>query len=150
MLSESTQSRSLRNQNKTCVDTRIWVRENGSSLDFNSLLNSMVDENWVCQHHLLQFILRKWCCVQCSEPCKCTKCLNFFGVCAQTDLFIIFICSLYSLWATIRLLHHQFWLCMCINFRLRCTHFSCQWRKIRHGSHRLTQISKRQCDPWFT
>ena len=37
-------------ENKTRVDTRIRVRENGGSLDFNfiSLLNSAVDENWVC------------------------------------------------------------------------------------------------------
>ena len=35
-------------ENKTHIDTRIRVRENGGSLDFNfiSLLNSAVDENW--------------------------------------------------------------------------------------------------------
>ena len=48
-------------KNKTHVDTRIRVRENGGSLDFNFilLLNSAVDDNWVCQHCLLQFILQK-------------------------------------------------------------------------------------------
>ena len=100
-------------ENKTRVDTRIWVRENGGSLDFNfiSLLNSAVDENWVCQHHLLQFIFGKLCHVRCSELCKLfvngkfTK--RFHFLCAQIDLlFIIFVCSLYSLWATVRLLHH--------------------------------------------
>ena len=50
-------------KNKTCVDTWIQIRENGSSLNFISLLNSAVGENWVCQHCLLQFILRKCCCV---------------------------------------------------------------------------------------
>ena len=37
-------------ENKTHVNTQIRVRENGGSLDFNfiSLLNSAIDENWVC------------------------------------------------------------------------------------------------------
>ena len=89
-------------KNKTCVDSWIWVRENGSSLDFNFilLLNFVVDKNWVCWHHLMQFILGKWCRVRCSELCKLftkrkfTKRFHIF--CAQIDLFIIFICSLYS------------------------------------------------------
>ena len=41
----------------------------------------------------------------------------------------------------------SFWLCMCINFSLFCTHFLCHWRKIHNVWHWLTQISKRQCDP---
>ena len=140
-------------ENKTCVDTRIRVRENGGSLDFNSLLNSAVDENWVCRHCLLQFILGKCFHVRCSKLWnlgklfvngKFTKRFHFF--CARI-YFFLFICSLYSQWATIRLLHHQFGLCMCVNFRLCSTHFSCHWRKIRNVLSRLTQISKRQRDP---
>ena len=51
--------RRLRNRKPSTRQHRIWMRENGGSLDFNfiSLLNAMVDENWVCWHHLLQFIL---------------------------------------------------------------------------------------------
>ena len=100
-------------ENKTCVVTRIWVRENGGSLDSNfiSLLNSAIDENWVCRHRLLQFIFRKWCRVWCSNLCKLFVNGKFTTrshiLCARTDLLlIIFICSLYSPWATIRLLHH--------------------------------------------
>jgi len=65
----------------------------------------------------------------------------------MNNLFIIFICSLYSLWATIRLLHHHFGFVMCVNFRLCCTHFSCHWRRIRNVSWCLMHISKRQCNP---
>ena len=37
---------------------------------------------------------------------------------------------------------------MCVGIIvLYCTHFSCHWCKIRNGSRRLTQISKRQRDP---
>ena len=68
--------------------------------------------------------------------------------CAWIDLFTIFVCSHYRPWATVRLLHH-FGFVMCINSRLYCTHFSCHWYKIRTVSHRLTQTSKRQCDPCF-
>ena len=69
--------------------------------------------------------------------------------CARIDLlFTIFVCSRYRPWATIRLLHH-FGFVMCVNSGLYCTHFSCHWRKIRNVSRRLTQISKRQRDPWF-
>ena len=39
---------------------------------------------------------------------------------------------------------------MCVNFRLCCTHFSCHRRKICNVSRRLTQISRRQRDPWDT
>ena len=125
-------------ENKTRSDTRIQVTENDSSLDFNFLvtLNCTVDKNLVCRHRLLQFIFEKWRHVRGSDLCKLfvngkfTKRFHFFG--AWIDLFIIFVCSHYSLWATIRLLHHQFWLCMCVNFRLYCTHFSCHQRKIRN------------------
>ena len=71
-------------ENKTRVDTQIQVRENGSSLNFISLLTSMVDENWVWRHRLLQFILRKWCRARCSQLCrlfengKFTKRFHFF------------------------------------------------------------------------
>ena len=93
-------------------------------------------------------------------PCTMFRSIQTFSVtikfseryhifCAQIDLlFTIFVCSCYRLWATIRLLHH-FGFVMCVNSRLYCTHFSCHWRKIRNVSHRLTQISKRQCDPCF-
>ena len=94
---------------------------------------------------LLQFILGKWCHVRCSELCKLFVNGRFWG--AQIHLFIIFICSLYSPWATIKLLHHQFWLCRCVNFRLCCTHFSCHRHKMCNVSRWLTQISRRQCDP---
>ena len=56
----------LQNQNKNVGWHWIWVRENGGSLDFNfiSLPNPAVDENWVCWHHLKQFIPGKWCHIQ--------------------------------------------------------------------------------------
>ena len=78
---------------------------------------------------------------------KFTELYHIF--CARIELlFTIFICSRYRPWATIRLLHH-FGFVMCVNSRLYCTHFSCRWHKI-HVSCWLTQISKRQCDPWLT
>ena len=49
------------------------MRENGSSfsLNFISLPNPAVDDkNWVCWHHLQQFIFGKWCCVGCFDPFK--------------------------------------------------------------------------------
>ena len=83
------------------------------------LLNPTVDENWLCRHCLLQFILGKWCCVQYSDQFrlfvngKFAKRFHFWG--AQIDLlFIIFICSLYSMWATFRLLHHFGFVCVLI------------------------------------
>ena len=101
---------------------RIRVRENGGSLDFNfiSLLNPAVDENWVCRHRLLQFIFGKWCRVRCSDLCKLfvngkfPKRFHCVCVCTRIDLFIIFVCSLYSPWATIRLLHHFGFVCVLI------------------------------------
>ena len=41
----------------------------------------------------------------------------------------------------------SFWLCICVNFRLCSTHFSCHWCKICHILCWSTQISKRQHDP---
>ena len=134
------------------------MRENGGSLDFNfiSLLNPTADENWVCRLHLLQFFLQKWYHsnhARCSNLFKLFMCTaNLLNVttffCARIDLlFTIFICSHYRPWATIRLLHH-FGFVMCVNSRLYCTHFSCHWHKIRKISRQLTQISKRQHDPW--
>ena len=92
-------------------------------------------------------------------PCTMFQSIQTFSVngkfteryhifCAWIDLFTIFICSGYRLWATIRLLHH-FGFAMCINSRFHCMHFSCHWPKKRNVSHRLTQISKRQRDPWW-
>ena len=99
---------------------QIRIRENDGSLDFNFilLLNPAVDENWVCRHHLLQFILEKCCCIRCSDlfkhfvNSKFTKRFHFFG--AQIDLFIIFVCSFYRQWATIRFFHHFGFMCMLI------------------------------------
>ena len=99
------------NKNKPHVDTQIQVRENGGSLNFNfiSLLNSMVDENWVCQHRLLQFIFGKWCHVRSSDLCrlfvngKFPK--RFHCVCTNRPVYY-FVFSLYSPWATVRLLHY--------------------------------------------
>ena len=68
--------------------------------------------------------------------------------CARIDLFTIFVCSRYRPWATIRLLYHSGFV-MCVNSRLYCTHFSCQWCKIHNVSYRLTQISKRQRNPRY-
>ena len=79
-----------------------------------------------------------------------TFCEHQFFVCMNRPFYYFFICSLYSPWATIRLLHHQFWLFMYINFRLCCTHFSCHWRKICNVSGQLVQISRRQRDPWMS
>ena len=94
-------------------------------LDFNFilLLNSAVDENWVCQRRLPQFIFGKWCCIRCSDLCKLFVNSKFHirlhfvcvCMCSQTGLlFIIFVCSLYSPWATIRLLHHFGFACALI------------------------------------
>ena len=91
---------------------------------------------------------KKCCCVRCFDLFKLfpwtANLLNvttFFY--AQIDLFTIFVCSCYRLWATIRLLHH-FGLVMCVNSKLYRMHFSCHWCKIRNVSHQLTQISERQ------
>ena len=141
-------------ENKTCVDTGIRVWKNGGSLDCNfiSLLNSAVDENWVCRHCLLQFILGKWCCIWCSNLCKLfvnskfTKCFHFF---VQIDLFIISVCS-----CTLQPLSYDqvtpsFWLSMCVNFRLSGMHFfratDAQYCNVLR---QLMQFSKRQHDSW--
>ena len=134
---------------------RIQMRENGSSLDFNfiSLLNPVVDKNWVCRHCLLQFFLEKLCRVQCSDLFKLFSVHGKFTeryhtFCAWTDLLLtIFVCSSYRLWATDRLPHH-FGFVMCVNSRLNCTHFLCHWHKIRIVLHQLAQISKRLCNSW--
>ena len=143
--------RKLRNRKQNTRQHWIRMRENGSSLDFNfiSLLNPAVDKNWVYRHHLLQFFLERMMfrSIQTfSVTSKFTEHYHIF--CARIDLlFTIFVCSRYSLWATIRLLHN-FGFVMCVNCRLNCTNFLCRWRKIRNVSRRLTQISKRQHDPW--
>ena len=92
-------------------------------------------------------------------PCTMFRSIQTFSVngkfteryhifCARINLlFTIFFCSRYRPWATVRLLHY-FGFVMCANSRFYCTHFSCHWRKIRNVSRRLTQISKRQRDPW--
>ena len=137
-------------ENKTWIDSAIWVRENGAAWT----ANSAVDENWVCQH-----------CLYCSSSSEndaaynvptyanflwTANLLNVSIFHVQIDLlFIIFVCSPYSLWATIMLLHHFGFVCALI-LGYPCTHFSCHWCKIyNHGNvlRRLTQISKRQRDP---
>ena len=80
--------------------------------------NSAVDENWVCRFCL--------CCSSSLETDAAydvpmyanflwtVNLLNVSIFRVQIDLlFIIFVCSLYTLWATIRLLHHFgfVWLC---------------------------------------
>ena len=60
-------------------------------------------------------------------------------------LFTVFVCSLYRLLATFKLLHY-------FGFgrsRLCWTHFLYHWRKIRSILCQLTQISKRQRNPWL-
>ena len=95
ILSELTQRQKTTKLKTTPIDTEYEY----GSLNFISLLNSVVDENWVCRHHLLQFILEKCCCIRCSDlfkhfvNSKFTKRFHFFG--AQIDLFIIFVCSFY-------------------------------------------------------
>ena len=139
------------NRKQNTRQHQIQMRENGGSLDFNfiSLLNPAVDENWVCWHCLLQFICK-------NDAVYDVRTIQTFSVngkfaesyifCAWIDLFTIFVCSRYRLWATIRLLHH-FGFVTCINSRLYCTHFSYHWRKIHNVSRQLMQISKRQRDP---
>ena len=76
---------------------------------------------------------------------KFTEHYHIFCACflwTLPHLFTIFNCSHYRL-----LLHFGF--IMCVNSRLYCTHFSCHWRKICNVSRWLTQISKRQHDPWY-
>ena len=104
-------------ENKTRIDTGIWVRENGGSQDFNFIY--LITKSHVRRElALLQFILWKQCCVRCSDLFKLfvngkfTKRFHFLG--ARIDLFIIFVCSLYSLWATVRLLHHFGFVCALI------------------------------------
>ena len=109
-------------ENKTCVNTKYeWEKMVAASTSASSisLLNPAVDENWLCWHSLLQLILGKQCHVWCSELFKLfangkfTKRFHFLG--ARIDLlFIIFICSLYSLWATVGLLHHFGFVCVLI------------------------------------
>ena len=112
----------------------------------------MVDENWVCQHRLLQFIFGRLCHVWCSDLCKLfmngkfTK--HFHFLCAQIDLlFIIFVCSLYSPWTTVRLLHHFGFYVLIWGYAV-CI-FLCHWCKIYNVLRWLMQISERQCDPCF-
>ena len=112
--------------------------------------NSAADENWVCQHCL--------CCSSSSEndarynvPIYANflwmaNLLNVSIFHVQKDLSIIFV-SLYSLWATIMLLHHFDFVCALI-LGYPCMHFSCHWHKIRI-SHRMTQISNTQRNPCF-
>ena len=113
-------------------------------------LNCTVDENWVCQRHLLQFILGKWYRVQCSNLCKLfvnskfPKRFHCVCVYARIDLlFIIFVCSLYSPWTTIRLLHHFGFVCVLIlGYPVRILRandakyvmFHVGWRKSLKGS----------------
>ena len=149
-------------ENKTCVDTLIWARENGGSVDFNLLQNSAVDENWVCRHHLLQFIFGKWCSSLCKlfVNGKFTKC--FYFLCARIDLFITFVCSLYSPWATVRLLHHfGFVYVLILGYAVHIFHandakyilFCIGWRKSLIGSatpeapHIHTLLFENNLDP---
>ena len=114
----------------------IWMRENGSSLNFNSLLNPAEDEDWVCQHRLMQFFLEKimrWTMFRSIQTFSVNGIFTerYHIFCAWTDLlFTIFVSSRYRPWAPIRLLHHYGFV-MFVNSRACCTHFSCHCRKIR-------------------
>ena len=149
------------------------MRENGDSLDFNSLLNPARRERGLPTSSAAVLPLKMMPCTMFrsvqtfSVNGKFTERYHIF-VCARIDLLLtIFVCSRYRAaprackflrgialyksyyyrpWATIRLLHH-FGFVMCVNSMLYRTHFSCHWRKIRNFSHRLTHISKRQRDP---
>jgi len=123
------------------------------------ILNCTVDENWVCRHRLLQFIFQKWCCVQCSDLCRLflwmANFLNVSSVCVCVCMCVCMCMKLLIELLFIILSAHfiahelqSFWLCMCVNFSLFCTHFSCHWHKIRNVSCHMTQISKRWRDPW--
>ena len=129
------------------------MRENGGSLDFNfiSLPNPMVDnENWVCRHHLQS--TSSW---KMMLPAVFWSIQTFYvGIFTEhfhfpppTDRLwkIIFICSLYRLSATFKLLHHFGF----VRSRLCCTHFLYRWHKIHNVLHHFMQICKRQCDPWL-
>ena len=101
-------------KNKTHVDAGIRVRKWQQPQ-----LQLHLVTKFHGRHYLLQSILGKWCCVRCSDLCKLfvngkfTK--RFHFLCARIDLlFIIFICWLYSTWATIRLLHHFGFLCVLV------------------------------------
>ena len=77
---------------------------------------------------------------------------HFFG--AWIDLpFIIFVCSLYRPWVTIRLLHHFGFVCALILGYAVCIfhaiYWLSDWRKIRNVSRQLTQISKREHNPCY-
>jgi len=112
--------------------------------------NSALD--WVCQHCLC-------CCSSLENDATydvpiyanflwMASLLNISIFRVQLDLlFIIFICSLYSPWAMIMLLHHFGFVCALI-LGYPCTHFSCHWCKMHNVLRWLTQISKRQRDPW--
>ena len=105
------------------------VRENGGSLDFNfiSLPNPAVDENWVCWHHLKQFIPGKWCHIQWFDLFK----LFVNGILPEHFHFFLCVygytfCLFYRSSATFKLLHHFGFVCS----RWCCTHFSYQWCRI--------------------
>ena len=83
----------------------------------------------------------------CSVNGKFTERYHIF--CARIDLFTIFVCSRYRPWLSYNQVTYHFGFIMCVSSRLYCRHFSCHWRKIRNVSRRLSQISKRQRDPWF-
>ena len=124
------------------------MRENGGSLNFNfvSLLNSAVDENWVCRHVCCSSSLENDAMYDVPSCANFLWTADFWG---HKYTFLLFssahfiaheLQSSYSI-------HHQFWLCRCVNFRLCCTHFSCHRHKMCNVSRWLTQISRRQCDP---
>ena len=112
-------------KNKTCVDTGILVWENGGSPAWLHLVtkfrgrwelglptSSSAVHLWKMMLHTMFRSMQTFCEQQISYTFTLCVCVC---MCSQTGLlFIIFVCSLYSPWATIRLLHHFGFACALI------------------------------------
>ena len=152
--------RRLRNWKQNTHWHWIWMRENGCSLDFNfiSLSNPAVDKNWVCQHHLQQFIFGKWCHIMLYDVSLCSNFLRMayllnvstFVVVAQIESYTFFL-LFSSAHFTDHQLHFSYSIILALCVLLCCMHFSYHWHKIGNVSRQLTQIYKtvklKQQDP---
>ena len=136
---------------------RTRMRENGSSL---ILTSSRYQVPWYLRtgfaniSSTAQFIFGK------MIPCRMFLFIQTFCeqqiywkfplCCAWLDLFLIFIWSLLACEYSYNPVTPSFWLCLCADSRLCCTHFSYHWCKVCNISCQLSQKSLKQHYPWNT